>query len=71
MIGLGQAEWFTTNLQKHWTKLDWSKTNQVILDLTEERYMDLKRLYYKAFVSNDTTAKMRLDSELFKLGVLN
>lgn len=75
-VGLGQADWFTNNLCRHFPDLIRQQTNDTILQLTAEKYMALKRLYFRAFATSiskpgDPVAAMQLEMELEKLKLLS
>jgi len=76
MTSLSQASWFTENLIRHWPFINRSNTRTIIEKLSDDAYMELKRLYYKGFASSDTkpvdlSARAKLDAELLKLGIFN
>lgn len=55
--------------------LDYRATNNAISKLSEEEYKELKRLYFRGFATSDTKeadlgARQKLDTELFKMGLL-
>jgi hypothetical protein len=76
MPGLSQSEWFTKQLMAHWPMLPYRATEEAVLKLTDEKYMELKRLYFQAFATSDKKqadagARNALDVELIKMGLLN
>lgn len=51
MIALTQADWFTDNVIRIWPDMNYRQINNYVLNLPEDQYMKLKKLYFEGFAS--------------------
>lgn len=73
MIGLGQASWFLDQLSFWFPNFDRSASYDAVNGLSDIRYQELKKLFYKGFADGggkekDPAAQFQLKTELIKLG---
>lgn len=74
-VGLGQADWFANNLQRHYPEVHRGTTTAILTTLKQEEYNKLKRLYWLGYATSDhktanLEAQWELKDELVRLNIL-